>query len=360
MVVNVATNRYGVAKFIVAPTIAEGANYTSIANAITDAASGDTIFIRPGTYTENLTLKAGVSLCSFSGEGLTPTVTITGKITATFSGRASIAGIRCKTNGDYLLESTGANSFQLLYNNCFFDAADFTAFHVTNSSANITIVNSQGNLGTTGIHWFTMTAGSIAGRYTFFFNTNNSTSVEDIGGSATLGLLWCHLRTGVNTSGTAIFEPKFCTIQPPSNVIPYQQDSTGTSIFTMCDVAGTNTTTEAIQINSGTTRVWNSRIEGNGTYNISGTGQLVFDHFDGGNVTVSLDPGLTVVKRKMYAGSIQLGQDVEILSGSGSPNGVTTALKGSLFLRTDGSSTSTRAYINTNGGTTWTAITTVA
>jgi hypothetical protein len=51
---------------------------------------------------------------------------------------------------------------------------------------------------------------------------------------------------------------------------------------------------------------------------------------------------------------------VSVVSGSGSPSGSVTAGQGSLYLRTDGSSTSTRAYINTNGGTTWTAITTVA
>ena len=48
----------------------------------------------------------------------------------------------------------------------------------------------------------------------------------------------------------------------------------------------------------------------------------------------------------------------EVLSGSGAPT--LAAPQGSLYLRTDGSSTSTRAYINTNGSTTWTAITTAA
>lgn len=47
-----------------------------------------------------------------------------------------------------------------------------------------------------------------------------------------------------------------------------------------------------------------------------------------------------------------------IYVGSGAPTA--TAAKGSLYLRSDGSSTSTRAYINTDGGTTWTAITTAA
>lgn len=47
-----------------------------------------------------------------------------------------------------------------------------------------------------------------------------------------------------------------------------------------------------------------------------------------------------------------------IFAGSGEPT--FAALQGSLYLRTDGSSTSTRAYINTDGGTTWTAVTTAA
>lgn len=44
--------------------------------------------------------------------------------------------------------------------------------------------------------------------------------------------------------------------------------------------------------------------------------------------------------------------------GSGAPT--ISAPKGSLYLRTDGSSTSTRAYVATDAVGTWTAITTVA
>jgi hypothetical protein len=42
----------------------------------------------------------------------------------------------------------------------------------------------------------------------------------------------------------------------------------------------------------------------------------------------------------------------------GSSNPTVSAAQGSLYLRSDGSSGSTRAYINTDGGTSWTAITT--
>lgn len=47
-----------------------------------------------------------------------------------------------------------------------------------------------------------------------------------------------------------------------------------------------------------------------------------------------------------------------VLSGSGAPS--MTAPKGSLYLRTDGTTTNDRAYINTDAGTTWTALTTAA
>jgi uncharacterized membrane protein len=47
-----------------------------------------------------------------------------------------------------------------------------------------------------------------------------------------------------------------------------------------------------------------------------------------------------------------------IYAGVGAPT--VQATQGSLYLRTDGSSTSTRMYINTTGSTVWTAVTTAA
>jgi hypothetical protein len=49
---------------------------------------------------------------------------------------------------------------------------------------------------------------------------------------------------------------------------------------------------------------------------------------------------------------------IDFSAGDGAPT--YTAPKGSLYIRTDGSSTSTRMYINTDGATTWTAFTTAA
>ena len=51
-------------------------------------------------------------------------------------------------------------------------------------------------------------------------------------------------------------------------------------------------------------------------------------------------------------------QGILITAGTGAPT--ISAPKGSFYMRTDGSSTSTRMYINTDGATTWTAVTTAA
>ena len=47
-----------------------------------------------------------------------------------------------------------------------------------------------------------------------------------------------------------------------------------------------------------------------------------------------------------------------IYAGSGAPT--ISAAQGSLYLRTDGSSSSTRMYVNSNGSTTWVAVTTAS
>lgn len=47
-----------------------------------------------------------------------------------------------------------------------------------------------------------------------------------------------------------------------------------------------------------------------------------------------------------------------IYAGSGAPT--VAAAKGSIYLRSDGTTTNNRAYINSDGGTTWTALTTAA
>lgn len=125
---------------------------------------------------------------------------------------------------------------------------------------------------------------------------------------------------------------------------------------------------------------------------VTATGNITGGNILGGaNVNATTHTGTTVsVSGNVTGGNVLSGAVVSavgaatILSGTAVPAGGTTgagykfssvanlgvffgsgaptlsAAQGSLYLRTDGSSTSTRMYVNTNGATTWTAVTTAA
>jgi len=81
------------------------------------------------------------------------------------------------------------------------------------------------------------------------------------------------------------------------------------------------------------------------------------DNFFGGAVVANAVPipaGGTIGAGYLFSTVANFG----IFFGSGAPT--LSAAKGSLYLRSDGSGTGDRAYINTNGTTTWTPLTTAA
>jgi hypothetical protein len=75
-----------------------------------------------------------------------------------------------------------------------------------------------------------------------------------------------------------------------------------------------------------------------------------------GNITA--DSGTAPTAGGMLAFAMSSTSGLGIYVGSGAPT--ISAAQGSIYLRTDGSSTSTRLYVNTTGSTTWTNVTTAA
>ena len=72
-----------------------------------------------------------------------------------------------------------------------------------------------------------------------------------------------------------------------------------------------------------------------------------------------INAGVALPAAGSVASGVQIGANLlGLFVGSGAPT--FTAPQGSIYLRSDGSSTSTRAYINTNGAGTWTNVTTAA
>lgn len=105
-----------------------------------------------------------------------------------------------------------------------------------------------------------------------------------------------------------------------------------------------------------------SILEGRTNQATTGVGAL----FKGGNFNNQVNPDygldfdttLNSVALAFGKADIRLSTSVTISTGSGAPSA--SLPKGSLYLRTDGSSTSSRLYVATDGTGTWTPITTAA
>jgi hypothetical protein len=87
-----------------------------------------------------------------------------------------------------------------------------------------------------------------------------------------------------------------------------------------------------------------------------GTGVVYFQ----GGAEIRLQPDFAPPAGGSANAHIRLGNTTGfgLYYGSGVPT--VSAAQGSLYLRSDGSSISTRLYVNTNGSTTWTNVTTAA
>jgi len=186
MAYTTADNDYATAKFIVG--VSGKANYLTIATAITAASSGDTIYIQPGTYTENLSLKAGVNLVSFDGNNR-GNVTIIGKLTLSTAGVCLISNILLQTNSDFIVAVTAAGAAAQVYlYNCNLNMSNNTGLSISGAAAGnlINCVNCEAGLGTTGIAFFATTFGTITLLNCNFGNSGNSTTASTGAGTNVL------------------------------------------------------------------------------------------------------------------------------------------------------------------------------
>lgn len=276
-------NLYGQPSFIVDASAAKG-SHTTIAAALSDAVSGQTIGIRPSSsaYNEDLTLKAGVNLFAMSGDELTPNVTIKGKCTATFAGTASFSGIRFETDADFALVVSGASATVLIFDECYFNCTDNTGISLTSSSSSslIEINRSDCNLGTTGIAVFAHSgAGEISFNWSFIANTGGSVTASTASDSGIVRYRNSFINTSTTISSTARLQATFSTIAMTTDQIAITINGTSLVDNIRCCVLENTTagTSEVLTIGAGALcKVTSSTLTANGTNAITGAGTLQF------------------------------------------------------------------------------------
>jgi hypothetical protein len=198
----------GTVKWVVNPTANLG-THTTITAALAASSSGDDIFITPGTYTENLTLKAGVNLTAYVSDSSlngTGDVIISGTCTFTAAGSVTISGIQLQTNSAFLLAVTGSAASIVNLNNCFLNCTNNTGITYTSSSPSsaVNVAYCNGNLGTTGIGIFaSSSAGTLTIQHSRFLNSGASTTANTVS-AGTFNCVRNTFFNPLNISSTAI------------------------------------------------------------------------------------------------------------------------------------------------------------
>lgn len=230
---NNTTDNYGTSSFIVDSTAGKG-NYTTIQAAITAASSGTTIFIRPGTYTENLTLKAGVNLTGWLTDADNGTVIILGKCTFTAAGTVIISSVQLKTNSDNFLSMSGSNATNVQLISCYLNASNATGISnaVASASSNLLLYDCGGDLGTTGIAMF---SDSSTGTLSTFFCTFDNSGGSSTANTKSAGILFSNQSRFTN--------PITYSSSSTASGMNYDQINTATQNATCFTTSGTGSIT---------------------------------------------------------------------------------------------------------------------
>lgn len=309
-------NKFGCAKWIVDATAAVG-THTTIATALTSASSGDTIFIRPGTYTENLTLKAGVNLTAFGSDSSlngTGKVIISGTCTLTTAGSVTISGIQLQTNSAALLAVTGTLASIVNLQSCYLNCTNNSGITFSTSSASgaINIQNCDGDLGTTGINIFAhSSAGVLTLTQCYFTNSGASTTVSTAS-AGSLVILNSFISSPITTSSTNSATIFNSTVRCGQlNATAYTGSGSGVSTLQLSTFAGG--TASAISASTNTTNVHNCVADSTNTNAVTGAGTIVYAEIAMSN-TSSLINTTSQTRRNINTGGVSFDGGTNTLS----------------------------------------------
>ncbi len=295
------------ARYIVADSLSEGATHTSIQAAINQAiADGHgqsnqaTVLIRPGTYTENVALEAGIHLIS-GAPGKHFTTQIIGNVSfvPAFPGQVTLIGLEMAANSGDALRVAGpaSDSVQLYLVDCGVtagsgadDALEVDINNLSGATPGVILDNTilRTPAGSTG-YPANMLRGTLQGRGLTLNPTNANAASLNLGAG---GRAWLRdsdffgrvlVNNTVHSATTTVFEARHSQFRAGSN--PSVVDNTGARILLFGSLLGSPGTTYSGDAftNNGSGSIWYgdlSYIPGNtltipaGSTLLDGTGPL--------------------------------------------------------------------------------------
>jgi len=326
-------DRTWISSLVVDPSSTVGlrGTFTTVQAAITAASAGQTIYIRPGAYHENLTMKAGITLVAMIGDNLDNNVQIFGSITCTYAGISSITGCKlvATTAGGIIM--SGAAGTQLYLKSCtvyqFSGAGTHYSFASSNAANSCSFYECYFDTDANGA-WFNLSDGAVYVSNSSFANTGGSTSPNLLsGGQVTInntdygianentppwtisGGIFTAFGSTLNgemtTSATSTFEVNNCRIFTDN--VPFTLGGSAHNIFNSEISCGNNA---AISVST-VANIANLTISSTATNAITGVGTINYANlaFTGSSSTIStttqtrfaLGPVVNTAQPKFFA-----------------------------------------------------------
>ncbi len=254
-----------------AGTVGTGANYSTLAAAMAAAVSGQTIFLMDGTYTENVTLKPGVAISSFTCDGLNENVIINGKLTMTGAGTCTLSGMELKTNSDFFLVVSGSSASVVYLKDCFINCSNHTGISHTSSNAS-SIIELNGCIGLTIAVGSSLFASTSNGLMNFINCVIGSTATASTITSGFCSVFNSALNFPITTSSTASLQ---CYFSLFNNLVvtSFTIGGSGYNAIDNCIITGG--TQSAISVGSSLILTTSTVISSN-TNAITGSGTLQY------------------------------------------------------------------------------------
>jgi hypothetical protein len=299
--------------------------------------SGDNIFVRPATYTEDLALKIGVNIVTFRGNGNTGNVIIIGNATFSGAGQVNISSIRLQTNSNFFLTVSGANASVVNLIDCDLRPQNNTGISFTSSNAasTISLINCTGNIGNATSAIYSMTSpGTLFFDYVNVKNSGAST-VPSSNSAGLVQLLCCTFLSPFSTTGTGIITKNFTIVDSSAqNVTSLTTAGTGTSVINFG--GNFSGTASAISIGAGTTvTASTSLISSSATNAVTGLGtfQSALVEYTGSSV---VDNVTTLTPFTIQAVSVR-PNDIIAVNAQKNLYGIANGTTGQVLTATTGS-----------------------
>lgn len=303
-----STNLLKITQFVVGHSQAP---YTSIQAAVNAAAlaGGGVVAIRAGTYIENVTMAANVSITGFSGISESPITVIRGTVTASYTGDATLCNICIEENAATPLVVSGAAVMTLAVQNCTIISTNSDAISINNTNAQVQFIYSLCTQLGTFAH-INVVNGQFVTLYSIYGDPNSSATASLVSGGL-IFIIGGLLNLGVR--GTGGFCLIYDVLMQPKNVIPV--DCQGTSaMFCFNSVLVAPAGLSAMNVTGFAASANYCTMDSTALFVISGNSNFNFDiiSFDAND---GIDPALLTVARTVRPFSTSAPTNVTAVRG---------------------------------------------